>query len=102
MYRVKNTDPEFDDLVITGEHSILRKTLGKKEWHRKKIDDMYMVIANTIEDPDIVDLIKDSKIYHIYHVVLESKDLLENYGIWANGILSESLPLKNAAKMTKY
>ena len=35
--------------------------------------------------------IEDDKYYTLYHLVLENEDATKHYGIYANGVLSESM-----------
>jgi hypothetical protein len=39
--------------------------------------------------------VKDEEVYEIYHLVLENTNETANDGIWANGILSESLSMES-------
>ena len=53
-----------------------------------KIKDKYLLNAAFSDK-----FVKDTEIkeYTYYHFVLESDDTLDQYGVWANGILSESM-----------
>ena len=94
MYTLQN--PEYKDLVITGSHSILTDILSVKEqmysyiYYKKcmKIKDKYLLNAAFSDK-----FVKDTEIkeYTYYHFVLESDDTLDQYGVWANGILSETM-----------
>ena len=97
MYKLPSKSPFLSDLIVTGGHGILKKNLSEseiladKEWflnHKRysMIDGMYLQRAAF--SPDFVK-ITDQNIYKYYHLSL--KDTLgKRYGIWANGILSES------------
>ena len=97
----------IDDLYVTGKHSRLVDNLNEEQknktltiWNKlQKIDGKYLLMAWI--DEDFID-IKDKNIYEIYQVVLESNrnDFTQQYGIWANGLLSESMSL-NTFKMKK-
>jgi hypothetical protein len=92
MYKMKKTDNMIDDLIVTGRHSILLDNLTNFERRKQiffggsisKIENKYLLIAaasNKFEQ------IKDEEEYTYYHLILENK----RYGIWANGILTESM-----------
>jgi len=95
----------FEDLYITGSHSMLYDDLTEKEeeamnkllavYNSKfdieipsKIEDKYKLIA--YYDNTFTEIKKDINI-NIYHLVLESDNKNRNYGIWANGVLTESI-----------
>jgi hypothetical protein len=97
------------DLYITGGHSILLdkltvpqvKMLSHMAGGRlPKIDDKYLMPACVYDKMEMV-LSSDAGFYTVYHLVLENTDNSKQYGIWANGILSESLSLEhwNMCKM---
>jgi hypothetical protein len=93
---------------------------GWEEW--KRVDDLYLSKTNdetyevrynsssqryktnirpviidsakvNLLEPKLYD-VKDDETYEIYHLVLENKNDDANEGIWANGILSESLSME--------
>jgi hypothetical protein len=86
-----------DDLFVTGAHSILVDELSEKEAEGmvsiygtadRKIDDKTLVLSWVSEKFEAVD---DNKDYTYYHLVLEhDDDEMKRYGIWANGVLTES------------
>jgi hypothetical protein len=99
MYRMCKTGLMLDDLVVTGGHSILSKTPVTSPEEQKKqalvweahdylIDDQYMILASI---SSLFEKIKDTNKYTYYHIVLENEgnDCVQ-YGIWANGVLTES------------
>jgi hypothetical protein len=97
MYRLKSSNPEFEDLVVTGGHGILKQILSKEEinadlkWFVKNkkysiIDKLY--VQRAAFNPDFTK-ITDTSEYTYYHISLKS-DNNKRYGIWANGVLSES------------
>ena len=87
---------EFDDLVVTGGHGILKEKLTTEElkadfnWFKFKrysqIDKMYLQRAAFCKD---FVKITDTSEYTYYHLSLKGGNN-KRYGIWANGILSES------------
>ena len=105
MYRKKAIE-NFDDLVVTGGHGILKQILTRKEinddkyWFLKnknsKIDDMYLQRAAFCSD---FEKITTKQKFNYYHIVLENNSKLKRYGIWANGVLSEST-YENALKIS--
>lgn len=112
MYKMKKTETNglIEDLVVTGRHSILvddysnctnsrwLSTLPLYNYFSKlfintlnkgnQIDDKYLLAA---ADANAFEPLQDRKIYTYYHLVLESEGEEDRrYGIWANGILSET------------
>lgn len=89
----------FQDLYVTGLHSILVPKLTKEQEMKTieswgcilKIFNLYRLMAHL--SPEFED-VKDDETYEIYHLVLENKNDDANEGIWANGILSESLSME--------
>ena len=102
MYKMIKTEKNnlFEDLIVTGGHSILvDDLLENKEENDKifngetpKIDDKYLLLASVSKD--FIKL-KGNDLYTYYHFVLENNgDDNERFGVWANGILTET-PSKN-------
>ena len=101
MYKLKKTEENglTEDLFITGGHSILVDDL--KEYKKKtkrifgsfpKIEDKYLLLVGISKD-----FIKMSnrELYTYYHFVVENDGNNEQrFGVWANGILTET-PSKN-------
>jgi hypothetical protein len=90
----------IEDLIVTGGHSILVDDLGdnKEENDRLfngetlKIDDKYLLLAAVSND--FIKLQNNDE-YTYYHFILENNgNDNDRYGVWANGILSET-PSKN-------
>ena len=109
MYKMKKTEENelLEDLIILGGHSILVDDLGEyKEENDKifggetqKIDDKYLLLSCLSKD--FIKL-ENSDIYTYYHFILENNgNDEERFGVWANGILSET-PSKNYFIKTKY
>jgi hypothetical protein len=86
-----------DDLFVTGAHSILVDELSEKEEEgmisiygttERKIDDKTLVISWV---SDKFEAVEGEDRYIYYHLVLEhDDDENKRYGIWANGVLTES------------
>ena len=93
MYKMNKTDNMTDSLIVTGGHSILVDELSKQNckdlitfniYKKIKIDGKFIILSCL---SDKFDKIKDNKLYEYYHLSLNSK---KRYGIYANGILTES------------
>lgn len=94
MYVMKKTDTNglIEDLMVTGGHSILVDDLGihKKRNDRimkRVVDGKHFLLAAVSSD---FEKIQEIRPFTYYHLTLESDDPKRFYGIWANGILSES------------
>jgi sugar lactone lactonase YvrE len=93
----------FEDLYITGSHAILYERLSRKQQDRMKtlietfqlkedvyplqIDDKHKLIAAFDE---MFEEVNNEKTYNIYHLILDGEKENSTYGIYANGILTES------------
>jgi hypothetical protein len=102
MYAIKKSDSNNlnEDLIVTGGHSILVDTLDGKEEQNKiyfqgetyKIDDKYLLVAPLV---DGVEKLENNNLYTYYHFVLENDgDENQRYGVWANGMLTETPSFK--------
>jgi len=86
----------FEDLIITGCHSILIDEFVSEDQRQKTKEingDLY-ITNNMYRLPACVDeradIYKISGKYIIYHLALENDSYYNNYGIYANGLLVES------------
>jgi surface protein len=85
----------FEDLYITGCHSILVDFLTEEQWDNTKYilgdifktDNHFRLMAFLDENAKPYN--KHSYI-NIYHIALENNDYYMNYGIYANGLLVET------------
>jgi surface protein len=87
----------FEDLIITGCHSILVDNFTSEKQREKAIetnnnrifitDKKYRLPACVDERTSVYE--KDG-LYTIYHLALENDDYYMNYGIYANGLLVET------------
>ena len=101
MYIMKKTNENnlIDDLIITGGHSILVDSLKgyeientKKMGDIQKIDDKYLLLSSVYND--FIKL-ENENLYTYYNFILENNgDDNERYGVYANGLLTET-PSKN-------
>ena len=108
MYVLPRRNEMIDDLIITGGHSILVDALFQNEEEIKKkeeywgeeqyvIDDRFLVLAAVSKD---FIQITNKEIYTVYHFVLDQNgdDDTKRYGVWANGVMSESQSKKGYLK----
>jgi len=99
MYKMKKTKTNglIEDLIVTGGHSILVDELTHEEQEEQKkikfnlkIDDKHLLLLGLSKSNKFIQM-KDSKIYTYYHLVPENNgDDNQRFGIWANGVLSET------------
>jgi hypothetical protein len=110
MYKMVKTETNglMEDLIVTGGHSILVDSMTEEEnelneqlfWGEvPMIDKKYLLLAAVSTH---FEQIKNKKPYVYYHLVLDNEDDDEaRYGIWANGILTET-PSKEFFKKQKF
>ena len=109
LYKCSNNNfPEvFEDLIITGGHSILVDRFTNENQKEKvcklfgKIyvtDSKYRLPACIDERTAIYDYQGDEKIYHF---ALENDDYYGNYGIYANGLLVETCSKRYLKELSK-
>jgi hypothetical protein len=97
----------FEDLVITGCHSILVDEWTSEEEKERAIqanggnvyitDDYYRLPACADLRTHVYEKEGD---YTIYHLALENPDYYQNYGIYANGLLVESCSKRYLAELS--
>ena len=92
MYKMETT---FEDLIVTGGHGILKKEPNvldpDKLWVNSKfskIDNMFLHRAAFCSE---FKMLTDTNIYTYYHLTLKDKNCNKRFGIWANGILTETV-----------
>jgi hypothetical protein len=99
----------FEDLVITGCHSILVDNFKDEKQKEKTIEINGKIYATDTKYrlPACVDeravVYEKSGLYNIYHLALENENYYMNYGIYANGLLVETCSkryLKEISNMT--
>jgi hypothetical protein len=106
MYILPKNGSMIDNLIVTGGHSLLVDKYPNsfiKDSHSRvlsgntKIDDKYLLMASL--SGGILKPINSNERFTYYHLVLDSDgDDETRYGIWANGILSESVSKKEFLK----
>ena len=98
LYRLTNKEfPElFEDLIITGCHSLLVDSLTEEQKQKiletygefKITNDKYRLEAYL--EPKAKPWEEECEI-EVWHLALECQDYYKNYGIWANGLLVETI-----------
>ena len=90
--------PEMtEDLYITGGHGImLDRYTNDQAKDIKQKGSLYML--RTFKDSR-AEPFMDEGSYDIYNIALENKNKKMNYSIWANGLLVESIAIKDIASM---
>ena len=89
----------FEDLYITGCHSILVSVMTDDQWENTKAvnknvfvtDNHFRLIACADEKAEPYN---KEGFMNIYHVALDHHDIYMNYGIYANGLLVESCSIE--------
>lgn len=100
LYRLspENYPGLFEDLILTGCHSILVKTLTDQQQEKTRellgniyvTDGYYRLMAGIDDDDGNKKLLEKEGVYPIWHFALENEDYYKNYGVYANGLLVES------------
>lgn len=107
LYRLsKDKYPDlFQDLYMTGCHSILVDNLSEKQ-RKETIQDLNNIFITddkyrlmTYLDDKSEPWSKDG-VFTIYHIALEHDDPYMNYGIYANGLLVESTSKRMLKKLS--
>ena len=85
----------FDDLYITGCHSILVPNLTNDQWENTKallgnvyITDNHFRLMACVDEK--AQPFKRDAMIDIYHIALKNDDYYMNYGVYANGLLVET------------
>jgi hypothetical protein len=101
IYRCSPSEyPElFEDLYITGCHSILTDSLSEEEhegtvkmYGRIKITDEKYRLSACLDKR--AEPVVEEGVYNIWHFALENEEYTHNYGVWANGLLVETTSLR--------
>ncbi len=98
MYCIKKTDENclIENLIVTGGHSILVDSLDGFEEQNKvyfqgetlKIDDKYLLVAPLI--PNVEKLTSKDEFTYYHFVLHNDGDNDKRFGVYANGILTET------------
>ena len=93
LYRC-NHDDVFDELVITGCHSILVEDFFSEEQREKTMEynkgRVFITDNHYAFLDDRTSVYEPAGTYTIYHFALENEDYYMNYGVYANGLLVET------------
>ena len=95
MYKMEKTNESglMEDLIVTGGHSILVDDVcelndGLFGGKTPMIDDKYLLLASISTS---FKKLENNNTYTYYHLIIENEgDMEKRYGIWANGILTET------------
>ena len=95
----------FEDLYITGCHSILVPWLTYEQGQktiaslgRLFVTDKHCRLMAWVDEK--AEPYKMAGVYNIYHIALENNDYYMNYGIYANGLLVESCSKRYLMEMS--
>ena len=96
----------FEDLYMTGCHSILVPSMTDDQWENTKAvngniyvtDNHFRLIACADEKAEPFN---NEGFMNIYHIALDHHDICMNYGIYANGLLVESCSIEYLIKYSK-
>jgi hypothetical protein len=109
LYRCNHEDV-FDELIITGCHSILVEDFFSEDQRDKTMEynkGRVFITDNHYRLPAFLDdrasVYEPAGTYTIYHFALENEDYYMNYGVYANGLLVETCSkryLKEIANMS--
>ena len=93
LYRCNHLEV-FEDLIITGSHSILVDDISSYEQQIIKVNGDIYVTEGKYRFPACLDKLTTvyeiPGTYTIYHLALENANYYSNYGIYANGLLVET------------
>jgi len=87
----------LEDLVITGFHSLLVEDFANEEQKEEtrlmlsglpKSDGYYLLPSRVDKRTEVFG---EKGIFKVYHIALEDEDEFVNHGIYANGLLVESI-----------
>jgi hypothetical protein len=102
LYEYTKEDNE-EPLILTGRHSILVDSLTTEESKQvKELLGRLYITCKKYRLPACLD--EKAKVYslpgtyNVYHVSLENENMYTNYGMYANGILVETMSKKNIDK----
>ena len=109
MYVLPKCGKMTEDLIVTGGHGILKGMLSKHDinadsyWFRgntrySKIDNMY--VQRAAFSKQFKKITTDEE-FEYYHFSLKGGSKWTRYGVWANGILSESTFSHDISKCLK-
>jgi hypothetical protein len=102
MYILPKNENMTKDLIVTGGHSILVDSIDEDEYNEnfktlgnedKKIDEKFLLLSSVSKK---FKRLENSDKYNVYHFILEDDgDTSLQFGVWANGILTETISKEN-------
>jgi hypothetical protein len=109
MYKMAKTPLNglTEDLIVTGGHSLLVDAISEEEQKRYDAMGIPSFSKLTIDNKHLLlsccsdqfTPMQDTNRYNYYHLLLENNDdEEERFGIWANGILTETPNVKTVSK----
>jgi 6-phosphogluconolactonase (cycloisomerase 2 family) len=96
----------FEDLIITGCHSLLVDNFINEEQKQKviEVNEKIYITDNKYRLPACVDLrasvYENEGTYTIYHFALENENYFWNYGVYANGLLVETCSIRYLTELS--
>jgi len=89
----------FEDLYMTGAHSVLKSSLTDEEFdHVKNILGKIYITGGKYRLPLCADELSEpyneNGSFEIWHFALENPDYYSNYGVYANGLLVETCSIR--------
>jgi photosystem II stability/assembly factor-like uncharacterized protein len=99
----------FEDLVLTGCHSILVEEFASDAQREKVVETLNQIYVTDdkyrlpVCNDDRASVFEPAGTYTVYHLALENDDYYMNYGVYANGLLVETCSkryLKELSEMT--
>jgi hypothetical protein len=95
VYRKKDNADLFEDLIVTGGHSRLVSSITLDQcsslfnfWQRVYMTEGKIRIPACLDE--VAQPYQNQGEHTVYHIVLENENKFQNYGVYANGLLSES------------
>jgi surface protein len=97
------------DLLVTSGHSLLFNNLNyanefyKSEFYDNNVEDYYKIMSQHcklfeyVKEEELEDIIDGDNVSY-YHFCLENEDEEGQYGVYSNGVLSETMALKFSKK----
>ena len=105
--KISGLENQTEDLFLTGGHSLLvdivnynqqKEILKYRQLESCKIEDKYLLMACCLDSCEKID---NNNKYKLYHLVLKNDNHNGQYGIYSNGLLSESMSYNCYKSITK-
>jgi hypothetical protein len=96
--KISGLPGQTKDLFLTGGHALLVNELTEEQQEKckpygtleRKIDDMQLLLSHINENAEKID---DEETRNVYHIVLENDNEKGQYGVYANGVLCETMSI---------